>query len=72
MEHSNLLKRVKQQWEETAKETIEVEQIKGAIYGFGTELAVLRIEHGYRGSNPEKVRAGYSENMKSWYFVLEI
>ena len=51
-----------------AKEPITVEHSKGAYYAFGSELAVLRLFHKY---NSPKCRAGYSENMKTWYFSIE-
>ena len=56
-------------------ENVSVEEIGGTLYVFGPELATLRIFAKYlsNGSvqNP-KVRVGYSENMKSNYFSLEM
>jgi hypothetical protein len=64
----NQLKRVKKDWERTSQESIKIEQINDAIYGYGSELACLRIEHKY---NSPKVGAGYSVNRKSWFVELE-
>jgi len=57
-------------WAEIAKEEIRVEQIKGAVYGFASELAVLRLLAKYR--NAANARHGFSENLNSWYFSLEV
>lgn len=63
-----MIDRVQRDWSDYAgDEAIRVEAIGGAIYGFGSELATLRILRKYEG----KGRANYSENMKSFYFVLE-
>jgi hypothetical protein len=56
--------------EKIAKETLELKELGGAIYAFGSELAVLRLFHQYRHSG-DRAAAGFSENMKSWYFRLE-
>lgn len=66
------LDRTKRDWSHTAKEPIEVEFIKGTVYGFGSELAVLRLFHEYHqhGANPH-ARAGFSTNLHKWYFSLE-
>jgi hypothetical protein len=50
-------------------EPIAVEQIGGAVYAFGSELACLRLYHKYTGAS--NVRAAYSVNRKTWYFSLE-
>ena len=55
------------------REKMEVEYIKGAYYAYGSELACLRLFHKYNLSahNP-KVRIGYSKNLETWYFELEV
>jgi len=63
------LNRVQRDWERVAKEPMELEWIKGALYGFGSELAVLRLFHHYRRS--PNARAQYSGNRRSWVFSLE-
>lgn len=58
-----------------AKEPISAEQIKGIVYGFGSELGTLRIfaKYNTNGSYPNpRVRVGYSENMKTHYFSIEL
>lgn len=68
------VKRVKKDWENVAKEKIDVEKIGSAIYAFGSELAVLRIFHHYNvASGQQKVvgRVGNSKS-KGWNFALEI
>ncbi len=66
------LSRVERDWRKVAKENVEVEKIKGAIYGFGSELATLRLFYEYRYSFAlGKVNCGYSDNLRTHYFVLE-
>lgn len=58
-----------------AKEAVKVEQIGAAIYALGSELATLRIFAKYNSNGAihnSKVRYGYSENRKSFYFVIEL
>lgn len=57
------------EWERIAKEPVRVEYIKGAMYGFCSELAALRLEHKYRNNN--KAFAAFSMPQTSWYFCLE-
>lgn len=70
-----LLKRVQQDWEQIAGETMDVEYIKGTMYGYGSELACLRLEHKYnlnaRTSTLGKARAFFSKNLNTWTFALE-
>ncbi len=67
------LKRVKKSWEKIANEELEVENISGTIYGFGSELAVLRIFHDYNKATGEQKVVGSVGNSKSrgWNFSLE-
>lgn len=70
---TGMLLRTKQDWEQYAKESVSVENIKGTIYGFGSELACLRLYYRYRHSIKDgKVDVGFSKNMNSWYFSLEL
>ena len=64
------LKRLSKDLNEYAGEAVTVKQISGAIYAFGSELATLRILMKYR--TVEKARQGYSENLKTHYFSLDI
>jgi hypothetical protein len=64
------LNRTKTEFEKHAKETLELKELGGAIYAFGSELACLRLGHVYRYCG-ERASVGFSENMKSWYFRLE-
>lgn len=59
---------------EFAGEPVEVEQIKGAIYGFASELGCLRMfaKYNSNGSVHNKhVRVGFSTNLNRWYLSLE-
>jgi hypothetical protein len=53
-----------------AKEEVTIELINETLYVFGSELAILRIFVKYCKS--ENARQGYSENMKTFYFSLDI
>lgn len=64
------LKRAKVDLERIAKEVLELDQIGGAIYAFGSELACLRLFYQYRYCG-DRVATGFSENLKTWYFRLE-
>lgn len=64
------MKRVKVEFEKIAKEPLTVEEIGGAFYAFGSELACLRLFHGYRYCG-DSVKTAYSENQKTWFFRLE-
>ena len=64
--------RLHQDWTRMVGEPVMVEDVKGMIYAFGSELAVLRLFHRHMSINPsKKYRAGYSENKDSWYFSLD-
>jgi len=63
------INRVKKDWTQIAGEPITVEvgeTVQCPIYAFGSELAVLRLFHKFAGSS---AKAGYSVNLKTWYFV---
>jgi len=66
---------VQNTFQEFAKEPISVQEIGGAFYGFGSELAVLRLFAKYQSNgkyhNP-KATIGYSEPRKSHYFCLDM
>lgn len=64
------LNRAKTEFEKYAKETLELKELSGAIYAFGSELACLRLFYVYRNCG-DRANSGFSENLKSWYFRLE-
>jgi hypothetical protein len=63
-------KKVKAEFEKHSKGPLELKELGGAVYAFGSELACLRLFYAYRKSG---VRAdfGFSENLNTWYFRLE-
>lgn len=65
----NVIKRVRIDWEKIAKTEVSVRFVKGAFWGFTSELGALRLEHEY--NNRAKASASYSVNLKSWMFTLE-
>jgi len=64
------LNRTKTDWTNYSNESIELEYIKGTIYGFGSELATLRLLAKYR--NCKNARIGYSTNLSTHFFALDI
>lgn len=68
----NKLDRTRRDWEAAAREPIQVEYIKGTIYGFTTELGALRLYHTYRYSDLKIKHVGFSDNLNTWYFALDV
>ena len=63
--------KVKKEWEKIAKENLEVEEIKGTVYAYGSELATLRLLKKFIKSG-DKAKADFSTNLKKFYFRLAI
>jgi hypothetical protein len=64
------LEKIKKMWETKAKEKLTIEDIKGTVYAYGSELATLRLLKEYREN--KKAKADYSINLKKFYFSLEM
>jgi len=60
--------RTQRDWTAYAGEPVRVEEIGGTLYGFGSELATLRIYRKYGAM--ENATQGHSSNMGSFYFSL--
>lgn len=73
---SNLAKRLVDQWKKIAGEQVKIEMIGGAFYGFGSELATLRLYMKYSNkgkNNPgDKFDVGFSKNLKKHYFRMDV
>jgi hypothetical protein len=65
-----MLKRLAADWSQIAGEPVRVEHISGAIYGFASELATLRLERKYRPAS-KRARALQSPAY-GWTFSLEV
>jgi hypothetical protein len=61
------LLRAQKDYSEIAGETVRIEQSGNAIYAFCSEIGTLRL---FR--KMPNMRQGYSENMKSFYFSVEL
>lgn len=73
IENTKVLDRTKSFWEKIAKENLEVDQIKGTLYAYGSELATLRLFKYYNIVKRNiKTNADYSSNLRKFYFRLEI
>ena len=70
LEMSPNLLSLKKHWESITKEFIKVDRIENTIYGFGSELAVLRLLKVYRLA--KNTRALYSHKLRSWVFCLDV
>ena len=55
--------RTEQDWGKLAKEPVIVEMVGGEIYGYGSEIGMLRLEHEMRCG-----RAFYSANLGTWTY----
>ena len=66
------IKKVSGEFKRRAKEPLEVEYIKGSYYGYGSELATLRLWKAYGGGSNKKVDQGYSSNLRTFYFRLGV
>lgn len=69
--NKNPAERIKKDWEKIAGEKLDVEEMKGTVYAYGSELATLRLLKKYIKSG-DKVKADYSSNLKKFYFRLEL
>lgn len=61
--------RLQEQMQQYAHEPVTVEKIVSSYYVYGSELATLRIFRKYKGC--DNVDQGYSENLKTFYFVIK-
>lgn len=64
------ISRLTSDWMKITKEEIKVKEISEETYGFGSELACLRLYLSYRMTDRERTKCAYSENMGSWFFRL--
>ena len=64
------LDRIKNDWEHISGESLEFEIMQGFVYGFGSELATLRLHKKYGKFNSSKADSGYSISLKTHYFRL--
>lgn len=69
MKTEKQIKVLTKQMENIAGERVKIEDIKGTVYIFGTELATLRILKKFRDST--NVRHGYSKNLETYYVSIE-
>jgi hypothetical protein len=70
---ANTLAQFAKEYSGYAKEPVTLEYIKGTLYVFGSELAVLRLFHKFNSAAHVKdSRAGFSVNLQKWYFSLEV
>ena len=65
----NYLRRFERTWSEYAKEPVQVKQVCSTLYGYGSELACLRIYHRYGGKDHT---VGYSKNLGTWYVERDV
>jgi hypothetical protein len=66
LSQSRLEQKAAEEWSKYAQEPVTVDYIAGALFAFGSELAMLRLARHMRHG-----RAEYSENRKSWYWMTE-
>lgn len=61
------LARTQSEYSKIAGEAVRLEAIGGTLYAFGSEIATLRL---FR--KMPNMRQGYSENLKTFYFSIEM
>jgi hypothetical protein len=69
------LAQLKADAEKIAKEPLTVEQVRAAMYYFGSELACLRLFakiNTFGAAHHPHARVGYSANRSTWYFVTDM
>ena len=67
------IKRLEKDWSIIAKEPVKVEVIDDVFYGFCSELGSLRIAVKFPNQLIKSTASyGYSENLESWFFCLEL
>ena len=67
------LQRFQETVESYSLEPMRVEKIKGALYAYGSELAMLRLIHRYLHTVAlGKARGGYSHTLETHYFSLDV
>lgn len=71
------IKMIESDWAEYSGEKLNIEIVGSCVYGYGSELACLRIFHSYlkasaKTAEESKMRVEYSKNLKSWFFSLEV
>lgn len=65
------LKLAKAEFKKHAKEDLELKEIDGTIYAFGSELACLRLFYVYHTFSKYDADVSFSKPMNSWYFRFE-
>lgn len=58
-------------WSRKADEAVTVEIVAGGAYALASELVCLRLEHQFKHEG-DRVNVGYSENLKTWFFCMEV
>jgi len=61
---NHIVKNAKIEWSSIAGEELKVEMIKGELFAYGSELAVLRLFNHFNGQGT----AEYSLNLETWYY----
>lgn len=56
--------RTENEWGRIANDSVTVEQIGGAVYGFASEIGARRIADKMKAG-----RVGYSQNLDTWFYV---
>jgi hypothetical protein len=68
----NSINKVQNDWKNIAKEPVDVEYIKGAYFGFCSELAAYRLLAKYGYESASKGKTGIGKGGKGWFFKLEV
>lgn len=59
-------------WTAIAKEPINIEASGCVLYGFGSELSVLRLLHAHRLEPMHRLHVGRAPGRNDWYFAKQL
>lgn len=60
------LRRIQKDYSRIAGENVQIEEIGGVVYAFGSELATLRLFKAM-----PNMRQGFATGRGTWYFCLD-
>jgi hypothetical protein len=66
------LKRTAKTYADIAKEPVRCEVINETLYTYGSELACLRLFHAMPRNSQGVNRIAHSDDLKTWYFALDL
>ena len=69
---TNLAKRATVEWAKMAQEPISVDEIKGTLYAYGSELACLRLAYEFRRCGDRAKMIKNQNGMDPFCFIFRL